>query len=174
VSGNTVTIMKAGATTLTAGQAGDDNLHPAPPVAQMLTVKPVKPVSFEAWVADPAQGLIAGVNDNPLDDPDRDGFSNLLEYVLGGEPMVSSQAIQPKLTFTGGVWVFSYDRSHPAKSSTTQVVEYGSDLTGWTPLTIPTDSAGAVIVTPGTSSDRVEVSIPPQGANGFVRLKASL
>ncbi len=69
--------------------------------------------------------------------------------------------------------MFSYDRSHLAKSSTTQVVEYGSDLTGWTPLTIPADSAGAVTITPGASSDHVEVSVPPQGANGFVRLKVS-
>ncbi len=54
--------------------------------------------AFETWAADPAQGLTAGVDDGPLDDPDRDGFSNLLEFVLGGEPMASSQAIRPKLT----------------------------------------------------------------------------
>jgi hypothetical protein len=53
------------------------------------------------------------------------------------------------------------------------VVEYGSDLTGWTSLTIPVDTAGAVTITPGASSDYVEVSIPPQGSNGFARLKVS-
>jgi hypothetical protein len=87
--------------------------------------------------------------------------------------MLSSPAIQPKLTHPGGNWVFSYDRTHLSKSSTTQVVEYGNDLTGWTPLAIPADSAGAVTITPGASSDHVEVSVPPQSANGFVRLKVS-
>ena len=129
--------------------------------------------TFEAWAADPTQGLTAGEDDGPLDDPDRDGFSNLLEFALGGAPMESSQVIRPMLTQVGGNWVFSFDRSHLAKSATIQVVEYGSDLTGWTPLTIPPDPAGPVAIIPGTSSDHVEVSVPPQGANGFVRLKVS-
>jgi hypothetical protein len=137
-----------------------------------VTVNPAQ-TPFEAWAADPAQGLISGVNDGPLDDPDHDGFSNLVEFVLGGTAMLSSQAIQPKLTHPGGNWVFSYDRTHLSKSATIQVVEYGSGLTGWTPLAIPADSAGAVTITPGASSDHVQVSVPPQSANGFVRLKVS-
>jgi hypothetical protein len=128
---------------------------------------------FEDWADDPAHGLTPGVNDDPLDDPDFDGYSNLLEFVLGGEPMVSSQVIQPKLTQVGGNWVFSYDRSHLSASSTTQVVEYGRGLTGWTPLAIPAETAGAVTVTPGASSDHVEVIIPPQGINCFTRFKVS-
>ena len=129
---------------------------------------------FEAWAANPAYGLTEGINDGPLDDPDFDGFSNLLEFVLGGGPMASSQAIQPKLTKSAEIWVFSYHRSHLSESSTIQLVEYGNDLTGWTPLTIPADTVGAVTITPGASSDFVEVSIPPQGANGFARLKVTV
>lgn len=131
------------------------------------------PSPFSIWAADPAQGLIAGVNDGPLDDPEHDGFPNLLEFVLGGDPLQSSQAIRPKLTQTGGDWVFSYDRSHLSKSSTTQVVEYGDDLTGWTPLTVPLESAGIVTITPGAISDLVEVVIPPQDGKRFIRLRAS-
>ena len=129
---------------------------------------------FEAWAANPAYGLTEGINDGPLDDPDFDGFSNLLEFVLSGGPMASSQAIQPKLTKSAEIWVFSYHRSHLSESSTIQLVEYGNSLTGWTPLTIPADTAGAVTITPGASSDYVEVSIPPQGANGFARLKVTV
>jgi hypothetical protein len=173
VAGNTVTIHKAGGTTLTASQAGDDNHHAATPVEQTLTVKPAPPTTFEAWAADPARGLTDGVNDGPLDDPDFDGFSNLLEFALGGEPMVSSQAIRPMLTQTGGNWVFSYQRSHLSKSSTTQVVEHGNDLSGWTPLTIPEETAGTVTITPGAFSDLVEVTIPAPADNCFVRLKVS-
>jgi hypothetical protein len=137
-----------------------------------VTVNPAL-APFEAWAADPAQGLTAGVNDAPLDDPDHDGFSNLLEFALGGAPMVPSPAIQPQLTLAAGAWVFSYERSNLAKFSTTQVVEQGSDLAGWTPLTIPAESAGDVTITPGASADCVDVNIPPPGAQRFVRLKVS-
>ena len=59
---------------------------------------------YESWLADPAQGLTAGVNDGSLDDPDKDGISNLLEFTLGGAPMMSSQAILPALSKPGADW----------------------------------------------------------------------
>jgi hypothetical protein len=113
------------------------------------------------------------VNDDPADDPDLDGFSNLMEFVLGGAPMVSSQSIRPTLSTSGGLQVFSFNRSHAAKASTAQIVEYGSSLSGWTPLNIPAESTATVTITPGASSDRVDVSLPPSGPRIFVRLKVS-
>ena len=172
VSGNLVTILTAGTTTITAGQAGDDNRNAAVPVAQSLTVNPLA-AGFAAWATDPALGLTAGVNDGPLDDPDHDGISNLLEFVLGGSPMVSSQAILPRLTVASGAWVFEYDRSIAAKSCTFQTVEYGDDLTGWTPVPVPETGGGGVTITPGDTSDHVRVSIPTPGPARYVRLAVS-
>jgi hypothetical protein len=60
-----------------------------------------------------------------------------------------------------------------AAPATTQVVEYGSDLTGWTQVAIPATSAGIVTITPGSPADRVKVTIPNQGNQLFVRLKVS-
>ena len=128
---------------------------------------------YSTWASNPAQGLTAGVNDAALADPDGDGLSNLLEFTLGGAPMVSSQAILPALTKPAGSWLFEYERSDAAQPSTTQVVEYGSDLTGWTPVTIPTTSAGIVTITPGSPSDHVVVTLPVGGSQQFVRLKVS-
>ena len=138
-----------------------------------LTVTP-PPLTYATWAADSAQGLTAGVNDGPIDDPDHDGISNLLEFALGGKPMVGSQAILPKLTKSAGGWLFEYERSELSKSTTTQVVEYGSDLAGWIPLPVPAISGGKVAITPGTTSDHVKVTIPDPGAQVFVRLKVSL
>ena len=173
VSGSTVTILKAGGTTITANQPGDGNHNPATPVAQLLTANPVPLPPYTIWASEPAQGLSAGVNDDPLDDPDHDGILNLLEFTLGGNPMKSSRALLPKLTKPAGDWLFEYERSALSKFSTTQVVEYGSDLTLWTPLPVPAISAGYVTITPGTTSDHVKVTLPALGAGGCVRLKVS-
>jgi hypothetical protein len=55
ISGSTVTILKAGSTTITASQSGDDNYNAAPSVPQALTVtKASQSISF---VLDPASGM---------------------------------------------------------------------------------------------------------------------
>ncbi len=152
--------------TLGAGQSGNSNQASATPAA---------PVSaYSAWASDPAQGLTAGVNDGPLNDPDFDGIHNLMEFTLGGAPTVSSQAILPVLSKSGEDWVFEYDRSDVSLApATTQIVEYGSNLTGWTPVIIPATSAGIVTITPGSPTDRVKVTLPTSGNQQFARLKVS-
>ena len=128
--------------------------------------------AYTTWAL--AQGLTAGVNDGPLLDPEKDGNVNLLEFVLGGAPLVSSQTILPKLIKTGAVWTFEYDRSDISLSpATVQVVEYGNDLIGWTPITIPTTSAGSVAITPGSPADHVVVTLPNLGGKVMVRLKVT-
>ena len=128
---------------------------------------------FEAWAAAPAQGLTVGVNNGPLDDPERDGIGNLMEFTLGGAPMFSSSLALPKLTRSGNNWLFEYDRSDLSLPVTAQVVEYGSDLATWTTVAIPATSLGSVTITPGSPSDHVTVTIPNPGAKIFVRLKAT-
>ena len=129
--------------------------------------------AFDAWAADPTQGLTAGVNTGPLDDPGHKGMCNLLTFALGGAPMNASRAVLPKLSLSGSNWIFEYDRSHLSLPVTTQVVEYGSDLAGWTPVTIPQTTAGGVTITPGSLSDHVSVTIPSPGPKCFVRLKVT-
>ena len=87
--------------------------------------------------------------------------------------MVSSQAIQPTFSKPIADWVFEYNRSDAAQATTTQVVEYGSDLSGWTPVAIPETSFGIVEITPGSPSDHVKVTLPVGGNQTFTRLKVS-
>lgn len=133
------------------------------------------PSPFSTWAADPAQGLTVGVNAGPNDDPDHDGIANLMEFTLGGMPMVAGREILPRLTkSTGGVWAFEYDRSDLSMApATSQVVEYGSELTGWTAVTIPAITSGMVTITPGSPSDHVIVTLPALGAKVFARLKVT-
>jgi hypothetical protein len=148
------------------GEGLDSNEANATPSAPTST--------YSAWAAAAAQGLTAGMNDGPLADPDRDGITNLLEFALRGAPMLASRTILPKLTKAAGQWLFEYDRSDAAlPPGTTQVVEYGSNLTGWTPVPIPETSEGIVTITPGSPTDHVSVAIPQLGGKMFVRLRVS-
>jgi autotransporter-associated beta strand protein len=145
------------------------------PVSNQVSASPVAPVSaFVSWASDPTNGLTAGVNDSPLDDPDHDGIVNLLEFTLGGQPVGSATAILPKFTAVAGAWAFEYERSDLSLApATIQVVEYGSNLTGWTQVPIPTTSSGSVTITPGSPSDHVKVLVPAVGSHVFARLKVS-
>ena len=132
------------------------------------------PTPYQIWAANAAQGLTAGVNDGPLMDPDFDGVENILEFVLRTAPLTPSTTALPAIQQDGGQWTFEYDRNDDSlPPATTQVVEYGASLTGWTPVSIPATSSGAVTITPGSPSDHVKVTLPNPGTKLFVRLKVA-
>ena len=166
----TTSSLATGSYTIAAQYAGDTNngASNSAAVSQVIVLPP-----FDAWAANPAQGLTAGVNNGPLDDPDRDGIGNLMEFALGGAPMISSPLVLPKLTRSGNNWLFEYDRSDLSLPVTAQVVEYGSDLATWTTVAIPATSLGSVTITPGSPSDHVTVTIPSPGPKAFFRLKVT-
>ena len=166
----TTSSLPAGSYSITATYAGNSNN--ATSTSTTLN-QVIAPPSYNSWAADPAQGLTAGLNNGPADDPDYDGITNLLEFALGGAPMISSRTILPTLVPSGTNWLFEYNRSDIAMVSTTHTVEYGSNLTGWTPVVIPATSAASVTIAPGSPSDHVSVILPSQGTQGFVRLKVS-
>lgn len=71
----------------------------------------------------------------PGADPDSDGITNLMEFVLGGSPVVSSQSILPTIATVGTDLVLSYARSDESESVTTQVGQWSTDLTNWNDVT---------------------------------------
>lgn len=130
------------------------------------------PLGYDAW----ATGFGLDLADqDPADDSDADGFSNLLEYVLGGDPSASNQSIAPSAVKSGSDYVFTFVRSNLSEADTTQFVEYGDDLTVWGSYPIGAGSSAPVVVTENTPSegfDTVTVTIPTAGAaKFFARLK---
>jgi autotransporter-associated beta strand protein len=167
----TASNMVVGSSTITATYAGNANnsASTSPAWSQEITGTP-----FEVWASNLAHGFTPGVNNAPEDDPDKDGIANLLEFALGSAPMASSQSNLPELSKVAGNWVFEYERSDLSLTpATVQVVEYGSNLTGWTSVVIPATSAGMVEITLGSPSDHVKVNLPAGGPSTFVRLKVS-
>jgi autotransporter-associated beta strand protein len=105
----------------------------------------------------------------PGADPDGDGITNLMEFVLGGSPVVSSQSIQPTLATVGSDLVLSYTRSDESESVTTQVGQWSTDLSSWTNIT------PVLINENDASADDMSITVPNSNAvNGKMFLRLSV
>jgi hypothetical protein len=98
---------------------------------------------------------------NPSGDDDNDSIANLLEYVLGGNPRAASSGILPTATASSGNLVFTFRRIRSTTAETTQVFQYGTDLSGWTD--VPIVAGGMVAIQPDTpqvGTDTVTITVP--------------
>lgn len=130
--------------------------------------------TYLQWASEPAQGLGTGLGSGPSEDPDYDGFSNLLEFAMNGRPLTPSPEIGPKFYRSVGEHVFEYDRRDSSKPpSTEQAVEYSSDLLEWTSVLVPAVSNAGVSITDHGPFDRVQVSLPATLEQFFVRLRVT-
>ena len=77
-------------TTLTGTFATVTGLPVGYTVHYDATAKQIRLLKFgyDSWAVD--QGLTAGVNDGKTQDPDGDGVTNLMEYALGGNPLLAT------------------------------------------------------------------------------------
>lgn len=129
---------------------------------------------YAAWV-----GGFGGLPDAaPGADPDGDGLTNLLEYVLDGHPAESSTGILPKGPVdAGGNLLFTYVRRAESKADTTQVLELSTDLVTWAGSDVPGATAGNAEVVgnwPAAGLETVTVTVPPSAAADgrlFARLR---
>ncbi len=126
--------------------------------------------NYEAWVTTFNPPLTDANDRLPNVDPDNDGFDNLEEFVLNGNPSVSSQAITPVLDASGENFLFSFTRRDDSVTEAPATFQYGSDLSGWT--NVPVAASGTVdgvivAVTPGDAiTDGVVVTLPKSKAVG--------
>lgn len=138
---------------------------------------------FSTWIA--ASGL-SGADAAPSADPDGDGMTNAVEFVVGGQPNpalpgAASLALAPTVANDAGNVVFTFRRTDVAAGQPGIGIgaEYGSTLGSWTPAV---DGVAGVTVKStddffGTGIDRVVVTIPANAASQarlFARLKVSL
>ena len=137
-----------------------------------LTNKQIKlttvSTGFAAWI-----GLYTVSDPLPQGDPDLDGIANLLEYVLGGNPSLSSTGILPAADLTNDNLVFTFHRRTFSAGDTTQIFQYGSNLTGWTDLLVIHGEFISISNNlPEPGMDEVVITIPAPGLpKMFGRLK---
>ncbi|MEO5913683.1 MAG: cadherin-like beta sandwich domain-containing protein [Luteolibacter sp.] len=107
-------------------------------------------------------------------DPDGDGISNLLEYVLRGDPSATSSAILPTASANGANLVFSFLRLAASAADTSQVFEYSSDMTAWTPVAIVSSPRVTLGEADAGGNQEVIVTIPRGNSPSlFGRLRVS-
>jgi autotransporter-associated beta strand protein len=130
------------------------------------SLKLVQTGGYSSWMAPFITGGLTG-DTTPAGDPENDGMTNLLEYALNGNPSVADPSIQPDPVVTATDFEFTYSRLDLSLADTTQTFEYGSNLSGWTPVLIPAGpgveipvgAAKVTIINTGTTDD-VTISIP--------------
>ncbi|MES2660915.1 MAG: autotransporter-associated beta strand repeat-containing protein [Verrucomicrobiota bacterium] len=122
---------------------------------------------YDTW-ATTTKGL-SGPNALGSADPDKDGYNNLAEFILGGEPNPATPGANTSppgaaVTASGGNHIFSFRRTQLASTQPGLVIQYqyGNDLSGWSVAAPPADGV-TITTTPngyGSGIDKVDVSIP--------------
>ncbi len=117
-------------------------------------------------------------NTAPGADPDSDGVANVVEYVTGSDPRLSSSANRTSSSFMGGNLVFQFSRVDSSETpDISLVVETSTDLVDWASqpsFTIGANNAGSSpgvnIAENGSAPDTVTVTISG-GTKKFARLR---
>jgi autotransporter-associated beta strand protein len=139
-------------------------------------IRLVKTAGYQDWignhtVTDPAAAA----------DPDGDGLSNLIEYVLGGDPSTSSATLAPTARISGADLVFSFLRDDDSETADIVLtVEAGHDMATWPEIfTIGADSAtsspGVRVEENAAAADTVVVTISTGGFSPkYARMKVRM
>jgi len=148
---------------------------------QLTLTSNVVASAYATWAS--TAGLDSG-NNGHAQDPDGDGVSNVLEFVLVGEPLTTSTSLLPTQTTTATDLVLSFKRSDESEAQVSGLaVQYGANLSSWETLAISAASSGpdanGVVVTVsenGAAPDDISISIPLSlkvGGRLFARVQAT-
>ena len=130
---------------------------------------------YDAWLRRFSGTSDEGATNTGInEDFDGDGVSNLLEYVLNGDPSVRErQSILPRIVLSEDAgYVFRFTRNVEALNNTTQNFQYSTNLDGnWNLLEIPDTSLNGITITELPDNlQEVEVPLEATGLTDGPRL----
>jgi hypothetical protein len=95
-----------------------------------------------------------------------------MEWLLGGNPgTADASTILPVQTLTESHLILTFKRDDEANNATTQTVQWSSNMSTWTDISIAANSSRVSIVTNGSAPDDITVTIPRVPGKMFARLK---
>ncbi len=131
--------------------------------------------SLATWAS--GHGLDSAAAGFASADADGDGVANLLEYLLGGNPVAANSAILPVVTLVDAgdaqSLALDYDRSVAAAAALVVSVEISADLTSWTTVAPGAGGATQQVTALDAQREHVRVTLPVSGPRLFARLRAS-
>jgi autotransporter-associated beta strand protein len=146
----------------------------------LLEVTTAPPAGYAGW----ASGFLPAFSNTAADiDFENDGLASGIEWVVGGDPTLNdATTVAPDFdnTTDPNNFLFAFRRRDEAAADpkTTIVVEYGSDLTGWTPAQNGVNGVSIDASTDlGGGFHQVTVAIPRTLAAGgklFARLRVAV
>jgi autotransporter-associated beta strand protein len=148
--------------TYTGSLTGTFATVPAGYVVDTATPGQIKLVKSAGGFSDWADSWTGPVlaDKTPGGDPDGDGVSNVMEYVIGGDPRVASTSYLPAEAIVGTDLVLSYGRSDASEADTTQTGQWSTNLTDWN------DIAPVLVNENDADPDSMEIRIPLTHAVG--------
>lgn len=135
---------------------------------------------YNAWIG--GFGLALGDQD-PGDDPDKDGVSNAVEWVVGGNPATGSDTDKlPVATTPGSNFVVSFKRDQDSKVAGTSVaIQVSNTLIDWPVVydvgdTTATSSGGVTVTDNLDGTDTVTLTLTraPEDPAKFARLRVTI
>ncbi|MGB6221260.1 MAG: hypothetical protein WBG04_09510, partial [Haloferula sp.] len=131
--------------------------------------------AYTTWAA--LNGLTPGVNDGAEQDVEfgttGDGIANVLEFILGGNPLLSDPSILPVATLDDNNFIFTFNRNEDSVGVATTTFQWSTDLTFPSANDVVIgagDSTGpngvVVDVDETTSPETVTVFVPRSNAPG--------
>jgi len=150
-------------------QSGDNALIIS---SMMLVITNPNMDLYDSWVSD--MNLTVGVNDGRNDDPDSDTMDNLLEYALGGNPLLGDAAMYlPVESVEGSYLNLVYRRRLDAGTVGLDYNVYSSEALVFGPITNATEEAGSAVL--GTTNFEAVTNRVPTNveARQFMQLNVS-
>lgn len=136
---------------------------------EFVSISFTAPSEYQTW-ASSTYGLDSATTGAPSADPDHDGISNMLEYILGSSPVSGTSAALPVAVLSGNNLKVTFNRHLRLSGSFSTSVEYSPGMITWSTATPAMTSIGASDETfePVTCT----IPIPAGYTKMFARLKA--